>query len=127
MKPKQCISIISGKSLPSSKTGKSTLFNKIAGGKIAIIEDIAGVTRDRLYQDVSWNNKNFTIIDTGGIEDEKENFQKEIRIQAEFAISEASIILFVVDGKLGLTKDDLIIRDILRRSRICYHYYLLYA
>ena len=78
--------------------GKSTLFNKIAGGKIAIIEDIAGVTRDRLYQDVSWNNKNFTIIDTGGIEDEKENFQKEIRIQAEFAISEASIILFVVDG-----------------------------
>ena len=56
--------------------GKSTLFNKIAGGKIAIIEDIAGVTRDRLYQDVSWNNKNFTIIDTGGIEDEKENFQK---------------------------------------------------
>ena len=96
--------------------GKSTLFNKIAGGKIAIIEDIAGVTRDRLYQDVSWNNKNFTIIDTGGIEDEKENFQKEIRIQAEFAISEASIILFVVDGKLGLTKDDLIIRDILRRS-----------
>ena len=96
--------------------GKSTLFNKIAGGKIAIIEDIAGVTRDRLYQDVSWNNKNFTIIDTGGIEDEKENFQKEIRIQAEFAINEASIILFVVDGKLGLTKDDLIIRDILRRS-----------
>ena len=96
--------------------GKSTLFNKIAGGKIAIIEDIDGVTRDRLYQDVSWNNKNFTIIDTGGIEDEKENFQKEIRIQAEFAISEASIILFVVDGKLGLTKDDLIIRDILRRS-----------
>ena len=96
--------------------GKSTLFNKIAGGKIAIIEDIAGVTRDRLYQDVSWNNKNFTIIVTGGIEDEKENFQKEIRIQAEFAISEASIILFVVDGKLGLTKDDLIIRDILRRS-----------
>ena len=76
--------------------GKSTLFNKIAGGKIAIIEDIAGVTRDRLYQDVNWNNKNFTIIDTGGIEDEKENFQKEIRIQAEFAISEASVILDIL-------------------------------
>ena len=85
--------------------GKSTLFNKIAGGKIAIIEDIAGVTRDRLYQDVSWNNKNFTIIDTGGIEDEKENFQKEIRIQAEFAISEASIILFVVFTSILILKN----------------------
>ncbi len=96
--------------------GKSTLFNKITGKKIAIIEDIPGVTRDRLYQEVSYQNKNFILIDTGGIDVEKAAFNNEIKIQAEIAINEADMILFIVDGKDGITHNDLIIRDILKKS-----------
>ena len=96
--------------------GKSTLFNKIVGKKVAIIEDVPGVTRDRLYQEANYNNKKFFLIDTGGIDASKETFNDEIRIQAEIAINEADVILFVVDGKEGLTHNDLIVRDILRKS-----------
>ncbi len=97
--------------------GKSTLFNKIVGKKIAIIEDTPGVTRDRLYQEASYNNKKFYLIDTGGIDVSKETFNNEIKIQAEIAIEEADVIVFVVDGKEGLTHNDLIVRDILRKSK----------
>ena len=97
--------------------GKSTLFNKIAGAKIAITEDIPGVTRDRLYQEVSFQNYRFYLIDTGGIDEDKKDFNKEIKMQAEIAINEASVIVFIVDGKEGLTSNDLAVRDILRKSK----------
>ena len=97
--------------------GKSTLFNKIAGEKIAIVEDIPGVTRDRLYQEVKFQNYNFYLIDTGGIDEAKNDFNKEIKMQAELAIEEADVIVFIVDGKEGLTSNDLVVRDILRKSK----------
>lgn len=96
--------------------GKSTLFNKIVGKKVAIIEDVPGVTRDRLYQEANYNGKKFFLIDTGGIDVSNQSFNAEIKIQAEIAIEEADIILFVVDGKEGLTHNDLVVRDILRKS-----------
>ena len=97
--------------------GKSTLFNKIVGKKIAIIEDIPGVTRDRIYQVTSYNNKHFYLIDTGGIDASKMKFNDEIKMQAEIAIKEANIVVFIVDGKEGLTANDLIVRDLLRKSQ----------
>lgn len=97
--------------------GKSTLFNKIVGKKIAIIEDIPGVTRDRIYQETSYNNKHFYLIDTGGIDASKMKFNDEIKMQAEIAIKEANIVVFIVDGKEGLTANDLIVRDLLRKSQ----------
>jgi len=97
--------------------GKSTLFNKIVGRKVSIIEDIPGVTRDRIYQEASYLNKRFYLIDTGGIDVSKETFNEEIKIQAEIAISEADVVLFIVDGKEGITHNDLIVRDILRKSK----------
>lgn len=96
--------------------GKSTLFNKIAGERIAIIEDIPGVTRDRLYQEVSYNNKPFYLIDTGGIDMSNETFNREIELQALIAIEEADVVIFIVDGKEGLTSNDLKVRDYLRKS-----------
>ena len=97
--------------------GKSTLFNKIIGKKLAIVEDTPGVTRDRLYQEASYNGKRFYLIDTGGIDVEKEDFNEEIKIQAEIAIEEADVVLFIVDGKEGITHNDLVVRDILRKSK----------
>ena len=97
--------------------GKSTLFNKISGAKIAIVEDIPGVTRDRLYQEVKFQNHRFYLIDTGGIDEAKNDFNKEIKMQAELAIEEADVIVFIVDGKEGLTSNDLVVRDILRKSK----------
>ena len=96
--------------------GKSTLFNKIVGMKVSIIEDIPGVTRDRIYQEASYNNKHFYLIDTGGIDASKMTFNDEIKMQAEIAINEADVVVFIVDGKEGLTSNDLLVRDILRRS-----------
>ncbi len=96
--------------------GKSTLFNKIVGKKISIIEDTPGITRDRIYQEATYNNKKFYLIDTGGIDTTKKDFNEEIKIQAEIAINEADIVVFIVDGVDGLTTSDLIVRDILRRS-----------
>ncbi len=96
--------------------GKSTLFNKIIGKKISIIEDLPGVTRDRIYQEASYNRKRFYLIDTGGIDATKMDFNSEIKMQAEIAIKEADIVVFIVDGKEGLTTNDLFVRDILRKS-----------
>ena len=96
--------------------GKSTLFNKIAGSRIAIIEDTPGVTRDRLYEEVSYLNKPFYLVDTGGIDLGDEKFNDEIKMQAEIAINEADVVIFVVDAKDGITSNDLVVRDILRKS-----------
>ena len=96
--------------------GKSTLFNKIVGKQVSIIEDSPGITRDRIYQEATYNNKRFYLIDTGGIDASKMDFNSEIQMQAEIAIQEADIVVFMVDGKEGLTANDLLVRDILRRT-----------
>ena len=80
--------------------GKSTLFNVLAGDRIAIVQDTPGVTRDRIYADVNWLNMNFTLIDTGGIEpDSQDIILSQMREQAEIAISTADVILFITDDK----------------------------
>ena len=94
--------------------GKSTLFNKIAGKRIAIVEDTPGVTRDRIYADAEWLNYRFTLIDTGGIEPESEDIiAKQMRRQAELAIETAQVIVFLLDGKSGLTAADEDVADML--------------
>ena len=99
----------------SPNVGKSTIFNRIIGDRRAIVDDESGITRDRLYGNASWLNKDFTLIDTGGIEIENRPFQEQIRMQANIAIDEADIILFVVDGRIGLTKDDRMVAKILHK------------
>ena len=96
--------------------GKSTIFNRLVGKKISIIEDTPGVTRDRIYGDVNYNNYRFHLIDTGGIDVGLEDFNKEIIISATLAIDEADIIVFIIDGKEELNKNDFIIRDMLKKS-----------
>lgn len=97
--------------------GKSTLFNALAGGNIAIVKDTPGVTRDRIYAEVSWLNYNFTLIDTGGIEpDSKDIILAQMRDQAQIAIDTADVIMFVVDVKQGLVDSDAKVADMLRRS-----------
>ena len=97
--------------------GKSTLFNKIAGRRIAITEDTPGVTRDRIYTEAEWLNKYFTLIDTGGLEPTNEEIiPLNIKKQVEVAIDTADVILFVVDGIDGLTTGDREISDMLRKS-----------
>lgn len=96
--------------------GKSTLFNRIAGKKISIIEDTPGVTRDRIISTASYNDTSFYLIDTGGIDISDGSFNEEIKSQASIAIEESDVIIFVVDGKEGLTSNDLLIRDMLRKS-----------
>ena len=97
--------------------GKSTLFNKMTGKKISIIEDTPGVTRDRIYEQVTYEKYRFNLIDAGGIDGSGEKFNTEIRMQAEIAIDQADVVVFVVDGKEGLTSNDLLVRDILRKSK----------
>lgn len=96
--------------------GKSTLFNKIAGRRISIIEDTPGVTRDRIYANASYQGKEFNIVDTGGIDTETLTFNNEIKMQAEIAIKEADVIVFIVDGKEGITEGDKIVQEILRKA-----------
>ena len=96
--------------------GKSTLFNKIAGRRISIIEDTPGVTRDRIYANASYQGKEFNIVDTGGIDTETLTFNNEIKMQAKIAIKEADVIVFIVDGKEGLTEGDKIVQEILRKA-----------
>lgn len=96
--------------------GKSTLFNKIVGSKISIIEDTPGVTRDRIYSEASYKDYLFSVIDTGGIDVSEELFNDEIKIQASIAIEESDVVIFVVDGKEGLTANDRFVRDMLRKS-----------
>ena len=96
--------------------GKSTVFNRLVGKKISIIEDTPGVTRDRIYGDVTFNDYKFHLIDTGGIDVGNEDFNKEITIQATLAIDEADVIVFIVDGKEELNRNDFTIRDMLKKS-----------
>lgn len=96
--------------------GKSTIFNRIVGKRLSIIEDTPGVTRDRLYSEATYKEYKFNVIDTGGIDVSKELFNDEIKIQSEIAIDEADIIIFIVDGKEGLNENDYEIRNILRKS-----------
>ena len=95
--------------------GKSTIFNRLVHKKISIIEDTPGVTRDRIYGTASYEDYKFHLIDTGGIELGNEDFNKEIKAQAMLAIDEADVIIFVVDGKEGLTSDDYLVRDMLKK------------
>jgi len=98
--------------------GKSTFFNRVAGRKISITEDRPGVTRDRLYADVVWRGKTFTMVDTGGIELKSDDVMwRHIARQAEIAIDTADVILFFVDGKEGLTPSDTDVAALLRRSK----------
>lgn len=96
--------------------GKSTLFNRLVGRRSSIVYDEPGVTRDRLYETISWTGKNIKIIDTGGIEIENKPFQEQIQIQAKIAIEEADVIVFIIDGTMELTNDDAFIMNILRKS-----------
>jgi len=96
--------------------GKSTIFNRLVGSKIAIIEDTPGVTRDRLYGTVNYKDYSFHLIDTGGIDIRENKFNDEIKGQAELAIDEADVIVFVVDGKEGLTANDHVVKDMLMKS-----------
>lgn len=98
--------------------GKSTLFNALAGQNISIVKDTPGITRDRIYADVTWLDKAFTLIDTGGIEPEsKDIILSQMRAQAEIAIETADVIIFLVDVKQGLVDADSKVADMLRRSR----------
>lgn len=98
--------------------GKSTLFNALAGEMISIVKDTPGVTRDRIYADVTWLNYSFTMIDTGGIEpDTKDIILAQMREQAEIAIATADVIIFLVDVKQGLIDADAKVADMLRRSK----------
>ncbi len=99
-----------------ANVGKSTIFNKLVGKKISIIEDTPGVTRDRIYGDVTFNNYKFHLIDTGGIDVTKELFNKEIIVQASIAIEESDVIVFVIDGLEELNQNDFVIRDMLIKS-----------
>jgi GTP-binding protein len=97
--------------------GKSTIFNRIIGDRLAIVEDKPGITRDRIYGVGEWNGKSFSIIDTGGIEmDDEEPILKSIRVQAELAIEEADVIVFMTDAKTGVTGSDEEVANILYRS-----------
>lgn len=98
--------------------GKSTLFNMIAGERIAIVKDTPGVTRDRIYADVSWLNYNFTLMDTGGIEPDTSNqMLRSMREQAEMAIEMADVVMFLVDVGQGLVDADFKVADMLRRAK----------
>ena len=97
--------------------GKSTLFNVLAGEKISIVKDTPGVTRDRIYADTSWLDRDFTLIDTGGIEPEsKDIIISQMREQAQIAIDTADVIIFITDVRQGLVDADSKVADMLRRS-----------
>ena len=98
--------------------GKSTLFNKITGKRISIVEDVPGVTRDRIYFDANWNGRDMLLVDTGGIEPKTgDTILKHMRLQAQIAIDTADVIIFMCDIRAGLTADDMDIATLLLRSR----------
>lgn len=101
----------------SPNVGKSTIFNRLIGERQAIVDDQAGVTRDRIYARAEWLTKEFSLIDTGGIEVKDSPFQEAIRLQVEIAIEEADVIVFVTDGKVGLTADDQAVAQILYQTK----------
>src|SRR5438105_4024017 len=110
--------------------GKSTFFNRMLGERIAIVEDLPGTTRDRIYGDTDWNGREFTLIDTGGLElgtgipvgqvgldGQPGDIMKNVRSQAELAIEEADVIVFMVDARAGITAADDEVADLLRRTQ----------
>lgn len=97
--------------------GKSTVFNRLVGKKISIIDDAPGITRDRIYGVSEYSGFRFHVIDTGGIDATPLDFNKEIMMQAELAIDEADVVIFIVDGKDGLNPNDYLVRDILKKSK----------
>lgn len=98
--------------------GKSTLYNRLIGERRAIVDDVSGVTRDRLYGFAEWNGKTFNLIDTGGfVKNSKDVFETEIRKQVQIAIDEAAVLLFLVDVTVGVTDLELEIADMLRRTK----------
>ena len=97
--------------------GKSTLFNKLIGERLSIVKDVPGVTRDRLYRDVEWSGKEFTLVDTGGLEPKTQDFiMSKIKDQAQVAIDEADVVIFLVDGKYGITGLDEEVASVLRKK-----------
>ncbi len=106
--PKGVVAIVG-----SPNVGKSTIFNRMIGERHAIVDDAAGITRDRLYGTCTWLGKSFSLIDTGGVEIKNAPFQTQIRAQVQIAIDEADVIIFVTDGKLGVTADDRIVAKML--------------
>ncbi|HBF67869.1 MAG TPA: ribosome biogenesis GTPase Der [Firmicutes bacterium] len=101
----------------SPNVGKSTIFNRIIGRRRSIVDDQPGVTRDRLYETTSWLGKEFRLIDTGGIEVADRPFQEQIRMQAQLAIDEADVIVFIADGKKGVSNDDRLIAKMLYKTK----------
>ena len=98
--------------------GKSTLFNRLTRSHLAIVEDYPGVTRDRLYQDAEWNDRKFTLIDTGGIEvNSEDTILSRVRKQAQVAMEEADVIIFMCDVRVGVTVEDMEIANMLRRTK----------
>lgn len=97
--------------------GKSTIFNRIVGERVSIVEDIPGVTRDRIYSSAEWLTHDFNIIDTGGIEIGDEPFLEQIRQQAEIAIDEADVIIFMTNGREGVTAADEQVAKILYKTK----------
>ncbi|MFQ6862669.1 MAG: ribosome biogenesis GTPase Der [Beduini sp.] len=101
----------------SPNVGKSTLFNRIVGERISIVEDTPGVTRDRIYANGTWLTRSFRLIDTGGIEVAGQDFGEQIKMQAEIAIEEADVIVFVANGREGMNADDQYVARMLQRSK----------
>jgi GTP-binding protein len=101
----------------SPNVGKSSLFNRIIGQRFAITDDLPGLTRDRIYARAEWLTQSFNVIDTGGIEIKQRPLQEQIRFQSEIAIQEADVIVYVVDGRRGVTPDDRLVASILYRSK----------
>lgn len=97
--------------------GKSSIFNRLAGEKLAITDDASGITRDRLYTNCEWLDQEFSLIDTGGIELKNVPFMEEIKAQAQLAIDEADVIVLVTDGRVGITNGDRDVVNILHRSK----------
>src|SRR5467141_2347655 len=97
--------------------GKSTLFNRLVGDRIAIVEDEPGTTRDRLYATVEWRGREFTLVDTGGLDDGTSEVEAGVRRQAEAAIAEADVVMFIVDAQSGILPVEHDVADQLRRSR----------
>ena len=97
--------------------GKSTIFNRLVGERISIVEDIPGVTRDRLYGSAEWAGNSFRVIDTGGIQLANQPFQTEIRAQVDIAMEEADVILMVCDGQMGVMEDDRFIAGLLQKNK----------
>src|SRR5258708_6781958 len=101
-----------------ASAGKPTLFTRLVGERVAIVEDLPGTTRDRIYATAEWRGREFALVDTGGLDDPKAGpMEAAVRAQAETAIDEADVVLFIVDAKTGIVPVEHDVADRLRRSR----------